>query len=210
MKFCPKCGAENKADAKFCKKCGAVFNSVNHQTATPHTREEAKQTRQSHKKSNKWLIIILVVIILALLLVIGCILGKRGSSSSSSGAKSSESVAAKQSSELTSKQNAQPVYHAASEAETVDNREQQINIKDLTEDQLKGWALQTFKNTHSDSANDDLSVEYLGFDADKDAEVTVHDNDDSDKDTTYRVNSDGVLQEQDDGDWTTVSTSFSE
>ena len=40
--------------------------------------------------------------------------------------------------------------------------------------------------------------------------MIVHDHDNSDMDTTYRVNSDGALQEQDGNDWTTVSTSFSE
>lgn len=337
MKFCPKCGSKNKADAKFCKKCGAVFNNVSQQTPTPHTREEAKQAQQNHNKSNKWLIIILIVIILVLLFVIGCALGKStGSSSSSSSA--SKSTMTKQSSELTPKQKqdaqsqqqhntsnqsnltlktltpqqtaaaiafyernngvqsgmawdslqsnaaktvtltnnddesisnkgagvtysfdtqsgggceytlsdngqtvnfytlgdsgdsdssdspslqeivdyvnrqkaAQTVRNVAGGVKIVDDRKQKLNTKDLTEGQLKDWALQTFKNTYSDSADDDLSVDYLGLDDDKDAEVTVHDNDNSDMDTTYRVNSDGVLQEQDGDDWTTVSTSFSE
>lgn len=105
---------------------------------------------------------------------------------------------------------AQTVRNVAEGVKIVDNRKQKLDTKNLSKQQLKDWALQTFKNTYSDSASDDLSAECLGIDSDGDAEVTVHDNDNSDMDTTYRVNSDGVLQEQDGSDWTTVSTGFSE
>lgn len=105
---------------------------------------------------------------------------------------------------------AQTVRNVAEGVKIVDNRKQKLDTKNLTKQQLKDWALQTFKNTYSDSASDDLSAECLGIDSDGDAEVTVHDNDNSGMDTTYRVNSDGVLQEQDGSDWTTVSTGFSE
>lgn len=105
---------------------------------------------------------------------------------------------------------AQTVRNVAQGVKIVDNRKQKLDTKNLTKQQLKDWAIQTFKNTYSDSANDDLSAEYLGLDSDSDAEVIVHDHDNSDMDTTYRVNSDGALQEQDGSDWTTVSTSFSE
>lgn len=105
---------------------------------------------------------------------------------------------------------AQTVRNVAQGVKIVDNRKQKLDTKNLTKQQLKDWAIQTFKNTYSDSANDDLSAEYLGLDSDSDAEVIVHDHDNSDMDTTYRVNSDGALQEQDGSDWTTVSTSFNE
>lgn len=105
---------------------------------------------------------------------------------------------------------AQTVRNVAQGVKIIDDWKQKLDTKNLTKQQLKDWAIQTFKNTYSDSANDDLSAEYLGLDSDSDAEVIVHDHDNSDMDTTYRVNSDGALQEQDGSDWTTVSTSFSE
>lgn len=337
MRICPKCGTENKSDAKFCGKCGAALTDLE-----PHTREEAKQARRNNKKHGKWLIITLIVVILILIFIIGCALGKSTGNSSSSD--STPSTVAKPSSELTpqQKQNAQSqkqnasanqsnltvkgltpqqtataiayyeqyngtdsgmaweslqtnaqrtvtltnnddenlpdkgagvtysfdtqsgggceytlsdngqtvnfyvltgdsddpsevdvqssnspslqevvdyinqqkaaqtIRNVAMNVKIVDSRKQKLNTKSLTEGQLKNWALQTFRNTYSESASDDLSAEYLGIDSDKDAEVIVHDNDNSDMDTTYRVNSDGVLQEQDGDGWTTVSTSFSE
>lgn len=342
IKFCSKCGAENKEDAKFCTKCGASLDN-----SEPHTREEAQQVHKQakqqekkiNKKSNKWLIIILIIVILALLFVIGCVLGKNTNSSSS------KKTLVKQSSVLTQQQKqnvqsqqqnntdnshnlsvkeltpqqtataiafyeqkngvqsgmawgslqenaqrtvalrndddenipnkgagvsysfdtqsgggceyvlsdngqtvtfyvltgnlsdpdagiqiqssdsqslqdivnyinqqgaAQIVRNVAEGVKIVDNRKQRLNTKSLSKQQLRDWALQTFRNTYSDSASDDLSVEYLGVDSDDDAEITVHDNDNSDMDTTYRVNSDGALQELNGSDWITVSTSFSE
>lgn len=50
MKFCPKCGAQNKDEAKFCVDCGAELTSVS--AAQPKANETTPQTKG---QKNKWI-----------------------------------------------------------------------------------------------------------------------------------------------------------
>ena len=86
------------------------------------------------------------------------------------------------------------------------NNDNNVDTKKLTEGQLKSWALNEFKEDYPSSSDDHLSVEYTGLDDDKDAEVIVHDDDSSQMDIAYRVDSNGNFQELDGDDWNTVST----
>lgn len=88
------------------------------------------------------------------------------------------------------------------------NNDNNVDTKKLTEGQLKSWALNEFKEDYPSASDDHLSIEYTGLDGDKDAEVIVHDDDNSQMDTTYRVDSNGNLQELDGDDWNTVSTVY--
>ncbi|WP_373842820.1 DUF3642 domain-containing protein [Limosilactobacillus sp.] len=76
MKYCPKCGTRNPAEAKFCSNCGYDFNS--HQdTTNDHSRAELRQSAKAsgspsrRKRSHFWLIalIILVIVIGAFMFV---------------------------------------------------------------------------------------------------------------------------------------------
>ncbi|HIX01672.1 MAG TPA: zinc-ribbon domain-containing protein [Candidatus Ligilactobacillus excrementigallinarum] len=99
-------------------------------------------------------------------------------------------------------------YRSDSDNHDNDSNNNNVDTTKLNKDQVKDWALRTFKHDYSDSADDDLSTEYLGVDDDNYAEVEVHDHDDSDMDTTYRVNGSGELQEKTGDSWTTVSDSY--
>ena len=85
MKYCPKCGAPNKDEAKFCVKCGTPLIQKNQPpTSQPSpliinssNSSMSRSNPTSPKKSHKGLIIFLIIVILVLLFRIGLILGSR-------------------------------------------------------------------------------------------------------------------------------------
>lgn len=64
-KYCPKCGAENKANAKFCVKCGMAFNvepSTQVNTSTPTEKDSTIEKKDDEKGTLIWGLISLIVI----------------------------------------------------------------------------------------------------------------------------------------------------
>ncbi|MGB9980131.1 zinc-ribbon domain-containing protein [Methanobacterium sp.] len=71
--FCPKCGTENKEDAKFCKKCGINLN------------DDSGITKENAGSPVKFLIVICIVLVAGLGIAAGYIFHGSGVASNSSG-----------------------------------------------------------------------------------------------------------------------------
>lgn len=103
QKNCPKCGAENKFDAKFCRKCGYKFKNSEVKNPAVSNNDITKMRENIRKADNnsrsKWLIIIIVLL---LIVIVFLLLRNSNSNNQKGGSSQSETTSAQTSGEKTS------------------------------------------------------------------------------------------------------------